>query len=219
MILMNRRQFCLSSAFLGAVAGSVFGKDDDGPSDNDRFEGYRYKLATAASIKGQTESQFVSNLRGQIGIVYDTKNGGREGITGRLWRGRPQKFDEPFSIKLEDIYSGEAYMDQQMAYDASGEDRAVTLADQSHAAISWKMVKPKDEWFKKFVRINHIPFQLQATEGKFAGYFLDFGEPELVKIPDRAGEPKDRSYVRRQAILVQDPSELSVLEKRELRER
>ena len=82
----------------------------------------------------------------------------------------------------------------------------------------WKIVRPKEAWFKEHCRINHAPIQLQATEGKFAGYFLDFAEPESVKVPD-AGELKDRSYVRRQAILVQDPSELSVLKKREHRER
>ena len=217
---MNRRQFCTAGVILGSRLTDAWA-DGDGPTPQDRAEGYRYQLATAASLKVQGEIQYVSNLNGQIGIVYDFKNGvpgSREGVAGNIWRGKAPAKDEVFSIKLEDIYSGEAYMNQLLAYDATGKDRAVTLQDQNHTATSWKQVKPKEEWFKKHYRINHVPIQLQATEGKFAGYFLDFGEPELVKVPDK-GELKDRSYVRRQAILVQDPSELSVLEKRELRQR
>ena len=217
---MNRRRFCTVGLILGSGLTDVWA-DGDGPTPQDTAEGYRYHLATTSSVKGQREVQYVSNLNGQIGIVYDFKNGvpgPREGVAGRIWRGRGPATSGAFSIKLEDIYKGKAYMNHSLAYDALGRDRAVTLRDQNHTATSWKQVRPKEEWFKKHLRINHIPMQLQATEGKFAGYFLDFGEPELVKVPDN-GELKDRSYVRRQAILVQDPSELSVLETLELRER
>ena len=126
-------------------------EDGDGPTPQDRAEGYRYQLATAASLKVQGEIQYVSNLNGQIGIVYDFKNGvpgSREGVAGNIWRGKAPAKDEVFSIKLEDIYSGEAYMNQLLAYDATGKDRAVTLQDQNHTATSWKQVKPKEEWFK-----------------------------------------------------------------------
>ena len=161
------------------------------------------------------------NLGGQVGLVYDMQRTGftsESGINGVIWKGRSQSRDEAFAFHVDNLSKGSDYQGLPVAYDATGKDRAVTLQDQNHTATSWKQVKPKEEWFKKHYRINHVPIQLQATEGKFAGYFLDFGEPELVKVLDK-GELKDRSYVRRQAILVQDPSELSVLEKRELRSR
>ena len=217
---MNRRDFFSAGLILGSGI-TLARADGDGPTPQDRADGYPYRLVTSGSLKVQGDTQYISNLNGQIGIVYDFTNGvpgPAQGVSGRIWRGRASDANEEFTMKLEDIYTGKAYLNQRLAYDGLGKDRAVTLQDQNHTVTSWKIVRPKEEWFKKHYRINHVPIQLQATEGKFAGYFLDFAEPELVKVPDN-GESKDRSYVRRQAILVQDPSELSVLEKRELRER
>jgi hypothetical protein len=199
----------------------VFAKDDADDPDKERVRahGYQYMIATAESVKGQGGSKYLSNLRGQIGLVYDAMNGepgSRDGVSGAVWRGRPYMTGDPFQIWLEE--GGVAYKGNKMAYASSGKDSSVNLQDQTHGETRWKRVMPKKEWIEKFDTPFGVVFHLQAAVGDFKGFFLDFGEPELVKLPE-SGELKDRSYMRRQAILVKEPSELSVLVKLELRSR
>ena len=194
---------------------------DELPTAKDQAEGFRYSLMTAESRTAEGK-KYVVNFRGQIGLVSDMKRtgfGNAFGICGMVWRGEPPEVNDSFSMKLEPVDGGEAYQNQKMAYDITGKDRTVTLQDQHHGATSWRQVLAKEEWFKKYNFVHLTPIQLQATRGEFAGYYLDFGEPELVKVPDIPTEAKDRSYVRRQAILVKDPSELSVFYKLGMRSR
>jgi hypothetical protein len=215
---LSRRHFL---GVLSAVPTSVAFAADDPDKTNVHAYGYKYRIATAESVKGQSGSKFLSNLNGQIGLVYDAKNGeagSREGVSGRVWRGRPVMVGDPFAIWLEEEGGGAAYKGLKIAYVSSGRDRSVNLHDQTHGETLWRQVRPKKEWFQKHIVNLSIPFHLQAAAGEFKDYYFDFAEPELVKLPDD-GELKDRSYMRRQAILVKEPSELSVLVKRELRSR
>ncbi len=221
---MHRRTFLLSN-LIGAgfcIRTAVADPDDVKPTAKDRLEGFRYELATAESLTVKRQ-KFVTNLRGQIGLTYDFINlGAAPDDKGRIWRGRPHQYGEEkiekFAIRLEHGVENR-YNGMRMAYDINGKDRSVNLEDQNHQATLWKEVPTTEEWFKKFKRPYRYPYHLQAAEGEFKGYYLDFGEPERVIVPDVEGEPKDRSYVRRQAILVKEPSELSVLVKLELRSR
>lgn len=212
---MHRRDFLVASL---ALTLHPVCADDSAPADT---EGPRYQLVTAASLKAQGELQFVANLRGRIGLIAQFRQGAPgpdAGVTGRLWRGQALAADAPATLRLDDLYAGRAYALQALAYDAQGRDPAVTLQDRAHDAITWRFARPKADWFRKYARINQIPFQLQAVEGPLAGHFLDFGEPEQVQLPDE-GDTRGLSYLRRPALLVAEPSELSVLQRREIRER
>ena len=179
-------------------------------------EGYEYNLIAAQSARSIDNPMYLSNLNGQIGLVYDLKRVARAsdyGISGSIWRGRPIAPATTFQITLDDSNTGAKYRGQKMAYDFNGKDNTINLKDADHHGLLWEMASVSPEWFKKYRLPGMRPFHLRATEGEFKGYYLTFEEPELVKIDE------DRSYVRRRAVLTKEPTELSVFLKQEHRER
>lgn len=81
------QSFMKHGSRFGSIANGItrfvpgeHGEDGDGPTPQDRVDGYRYELATATSLNVQGEIHYVSNLNGKIGLAYDFKNAIERGM-------------------------------------------------------------------------------------------------------------------------------------------
>jgi hypothetical protein len=205
----------LSGLLVGMLSIVAVCRADPETSSGPPAEGSRYSIIAAQSARSIDNPMYLCNLNGQLALVYDLKNvarGSDYGISGSVWIGRADPPGTTFEIKHDDLNTGVKYRGQKIGYADQGQDNTVNLNDGIQAT-SWEMASVRPEWFRKYRLPSMRPFHLRATQGKFKGYYLTFDEPELVKIDE------DRSYVRRRAVLTQEPTELSVLLKQEHRER
>jgi hypothetical protein len=92
--------------------------------------------------------------------------------------------EQTIKVRSRDKWSG-----WYLAFDAGGKDPKVTLARGPATRTVWKLTRVK----------GLASYTLQATKGKYKGWYLDAGKAHTVK--DKDG----KTYTHYEAVLVKDP--------------
>jgi hypothetical protein len=102
------------------------------------------------------------------------------------WELGPPGGKREITVRSRDKWSG-----RYLAFDADGKDPTVTLARGSGPGTVWLLTHIK----------GRLGYTIQATRGKYKGWYLDAGKAHTVK--DKDG----KEYTHYEAVLVEKPKE------------